>query len=120
VLVTVVIEEAPRIADEDRAEVIEVIEGITRVITAETVAITTLPSAITPAIMKMTPSATIHPHLARSVWMPLPRLCGSGLLVVAVMSFSFSAELTGQGYTPPMALSRLVWDSLASHECRLK
>ena len=32
VLVTVVIEEAPRIADEDRAEVIEVIEGITRVI----------------------------------------------------------------------------------------
>ena len=32
VLVTVVIEEAPRIADEDRAEVIEIIEGITRVI----------------------------------------------------------------------------------------
>ncbi len=32
VLVTVLIEEAPRIADEDRAEVIEVIEGITRVI----------------------------------------------------------------------------------------
>jgi KUP system potassium uptake protein len=32
VLVTVMIEEAPRIADEDRAEVIEVIEGITRVI----------------------------------------------------------------------------------------
>src|ERR1700704_5373819 len=31
-LVTVVIEEAPRIADEERAEVIEVIEGITRVI----------------------------------------------------------------------------------------
>jgi KUP system potassium uptake protein len=31
-LVTVLIEEAPRIADEDRAEVIEVIEGITRVI----------------------------------------------------------------------------------------
>jgi KUP system potassium uptake protein len=31
-LVTVVIEEAPRIADEDRAEVIEIIEGITRVI----------------------------------------------------------------------------------------
>src|ERR1700681_795332 len=32
VLVTVVIEEAPRIADEDRVEVIEIIEGITRVI----------------------------------------------------------------------------------------
>jgi KUP system potassium uptake protein len=32
VLVTVLIEEAPRIADEDRAEIIEVIEGITRVI----------------------------------------------------------------------------------------
>ena len=32
VLVTIVIEEAPRIADEDRAEVIEMIEGITRVI----------------------------------------------------------------------------------------
>jgi K+ transporter len=32
VLVTVVIEEAPRIADEDRAEVAEIIEGITRVI----------------------------------------------------------------------------------------
>jgi KUP system potassium uptake protein len=32
VLVTVLIEESPRIADEDRAEVIEVIEGITRVI----------------------------------------------------------------------------------------
>jgi KUP system potassium uptake protein len=32
VLVTVSIEEAPRIADEDRAEVIEIIEGITRVI----------------------------------------------------------------------------------------
>jgi KUP system potassium uptake protein len=32
VLVTVLIEEAPRIADEDLAEVIEVIEGITRVI----------------------------------------------------------------------------------------
>ena len=32
VLVTVLIEEAPRIADEDRAEVIEIIEGITRVI----------------------------------------------------------------------------------------
>ena len=32
VLVTVLIEEAPRIADEDRAEVIEVIAGITRVI----------------------------------------------------------------------------------------
>jgi KUP system potassium uptake protein len=32
VLVTVLIEEAPRIADEDRAEVIEVIPGITRVI----------------------------------------------------------------------------------------
>ena len=32
VLVTVVIEEAPRIADEERAEVIEIIEGITRVI----------------------------------------------------------------------------------------
>jgi K+ transporter len=31
-LVTVVIEEAPRIADEDRVEVIEIIEGITRVI----------------------------------------------------------------------------------------
>src|SRR6266404_213901 len=31
-LVTVVIEESPRIADEDRAEVTEVIEGITRVI----------------------------------------------------------------------------------------
>jgi KUP system potassium uptake protein len=31
-LVTVVIEEAPRIADEDRAEVIEIIEGITPVI----------------------------------------------------------------------------------------
>jgi KUP system potassium uptake protein len=31
-LVTVVIEEAPRIADEDGAEVIEIIEGITRVI----------------------------------------------------------------------------------------
>ena len=31
-LATVLIEEAPRIADEDRAEVIEVIEGITRVI----------------------------------------------------------------------------------------
>ena len=33
---------------------------------AETVAITTLPSAITPAIMKMMPRATIQPHLARS------------------------------------------------------
>jgi KUP system potassium uptake protein len=32
VLVTVLIEESPRIADEDRAEIIEVIEGITRVI----------------------------------------------------------------------------------------
>jgi KUP system potassium uptake protein len=32
VLVTVLIEESPRIADEDRTEVIEVIEGITRVI----------------------------------------------------------------------------------------
>jgi len=32
VLVTVQIEEAPRIADEDRAETVEVIEGITRVI----------------------------------------------------------------------------------------
>src|SRR6266481_513316 len=32
VLVTVLIEESPRISDEDRAEVIEVIEGITRVI----------------------------------------------------------------------------------------
>jgi KUP system potassium uptake protein len=32
VLVTVLIEESPRIADEDRAEVIEVIEGITRII----------------------------------------------------------------------------------------
>ena len=32
VLVTVIIEETPRIADEDRAEVIEIIEGITRVI----------------------------------------------------------------------------------------
>jgi KUP system potassium uptake protein len=32
VLVTVLIEESPRIADEDRAEVIEIIEGITRVI----------------------------------------------------------------------------------------
>jgi KUP system potassium uptake protein len=32
VLVTVLIEEAPRIAPEDRAEIIEVIEGITRVI----------------------------------------------------------------------------------------
>jgi KUP system potassium uptake protein len=32
VLVTVLIEEAPRIASEDRAEVIEVVEGITRVI----------------------------------------------------------------------------------------
>jgi KUP system potassium uptake protein len=32
VLVTVLIEEAPRIADEDRAEVIEIIPGITRVI----------------------------------------------------------------------------------------
>jgi len=32
VLVTVLIDESPRIADEDRAEVIEVIEGITRVI----------------------------------------------------------------------------------------
>jgi KUP system potassium uptake protein len=32
VLVTVLIEEAPRIADEDRAEVIEIVEGITRVI----------------------------------------------------------------------------------------
>ena len=32
VLVTVLIEESPRIADEDRAEVIEVIPGITRVI----------------------------------------------------------------------------------------
>jgi len=31
-LVTVIIEESPRIADEDRAEVIEIIEGITRVI----------------------------------------------------------------------------------------
>jgi KUP system potassium uptake protein len=32
VLVTVLIEESPRVADEDRAEVIEIIEGITRVI----------------------------------------------------------------------------------------
>jgi KUP system potassium uptake protein len=32
VLVTVLIEEAPRIASEDRAEIIEVVEGITRVI----------------------------------------------------------------------------------------
>src|SRR6201747_482532 len=32
VLVTVLIEESPRIADEDRAEIIEVVEGITRVI----------------------------------------------------------------------------------------
>jgi KUP system potassium uptake protein len=32
VLVTVLIEESPRIADEDRAQVIEIIEGITRVI----------------------------------------------------------------------------------------
>ncbi len=32
VLVTVLIEESPRIAEEDRAEVIEVIPGITRVI----------------------------------------------------------------------------------------
>jgi KUP system potassium uptake protein len=32
VLVTVLIEELPRVADEDRAEIIEVIEGITRVI----------------------------------------------------------------------------------------
>lgn len=31
-LVTVLIAESPRIADEDRAEVIEIIEGITRVI----------------------------------------------------------------------------------------
>ena len=31
-LVTVLIEESPRIADEDRAEVIEITEGITRVI----------------------------------------------------------------------------------------
>jgi KUP system potassium uptake protein len=32
VLVTVLIKEAPRIAPEDRAEIIEVVEGITRVI----------------------------------------------------------------------------------------
>lgn len=32
VLLTVLIEEAPRIAPEDRAEIIEVVEGITRVI----------------------------------------------------------------------------------------
>ncbi len=32
VLVTVLIEEAPRIADADRAEIVEVVEGITRVI----------------------------------------------------------------------------------------
>jgi hypothetical protein len=51
-----------------------------------------------------------------------PRLCGgAGPLVVAVvMAFSSSAELAAQGYTRSMALSPLVWDSLASHECRLK
>jgi hypothetical protein len=35
------------------------------------------------------------------------------------MAFSFSAELAPQEYTPSMALSLLVWDSLESHECRL-
>jgi hypothetical protein len=39
--------------------------------------------------------------------------------VAVVMAFSFSAELAAQGYTPSMALSRLVWDTLESHECRL-
>src|SRR5262249_1856783 len=34
--------------------------------TAEAVAVTTLPRAMMPAIRKMTPNPTIHPHLARS------------------------------------------------------
>jgi hypothetical protein len=53
--------------------------------TAEAVAATTLPSAMTPAIMKMTPRATIQPHLARSARTPSPRLCGTGVLLVTDM-----------------------------------
>jgi len=41
-----------------------------------------------------------------------------GVWAVSDMAFSFRAEFTVSGYTAPLALSRLVWDSLASQECR--
>src|SRR4029450_7494831 len=79
--------------------------------TAVSVAITTLPSAITPAIMKMMPSATIHPHLACSALRPSPRLLGAGLLLVTdIVSFSLRNG-SPAGYTRPLAVSLRLWDN---------
>src|SRR5262245_39619585 len=88
---------------------------------AETVAITTLPSAMTPAIMKMMPNATIQPHLACRAFRPSPKvpppaLGGAGLLLVTDIGF-FSlrnAHLRNgyrAGYTGPLAVSRRLWDN---------
>ena len=74
-------------------------------------AITTLPSAITPAIMKMMPSATIQPHLACSAFRPSPRLLGAGLLLVTdIVSFSLRNGRSA-GYTRPLAVSLSLWDN---------
>ncbi len=43
---------------------------------------------------------------------------GLGVRAVSVMACSFRAEWTMSGYTVLLALSRLVWDSLVSQECR--
>src|SRR5438874_5645120 len=84
--------------------------------TAVSVAATTLPSAMTPAIMKTTPRATIHPHLARSAFRPSAKLWGPVLSAVVDMPSSFSAKRTHPEYTRSMTLSPVVWETSAITE----
>ena len=70
--------------------------------TADSVAMTTLPSAITPAIIEITPNATIHPHFARRGWMASASgLRGPVLSVVDMVASSLRNK-------PPGAKRRLM------------
>ena len=71
------------------------------IMTAEAVAATALPSAMKPAIRNTTPSATIHPHLARRTLRPSARLGGSGVLVDIVMALLLQSGMDNVRIHPP-------------------
>ncbi len=77
------------------------------IMTAEAVAATALPSAMKPASRNTTPSATIHPHLARRTLRPSARLGGSGLLVDIVMALLLQSGMDNVRIHPQWHCRRL-------------
>src|SRR5579871_209033 len=67
--------------------------------------------AIRPAMMEMTPKATIQPHRGRNARIPSPRLCGPVLSVAVIVSALSLRNGVSAVYAGRVALSQHVCDN---------